>query len=86
VASYSIEIKRSAAKELAHIPSRDRGRVIARIQALANDPRPHDAERLSGLERYRMRQGDYRILHEVEDQVLRIIVVRVAHRREAYRP
>lgn len=85
MASYSLEIKRSAAKELAQLPSKDRGRVIARIQTLAEDPRPIGAEKLSGQERYRVRQGDYRILYEIEDQVLRIIVVKIGHRRDVYR-
>jgi len=77
VASYSLEIKRSAAKELAQLPPKDRGRVVARIQALADDPRPVGAEKLSGQERYRVRQGDYRILYEIEDQILRIMVVKI---------
>jgi mRNA interferase RelE/StbE len=85
VASYSLEIKRSAAKELAQVPPKDRGRVIARIQGLALDPRPAGAEKLSGQERYRVRQGDYRILYEIEDQVLRIMVVKIGHRRDVYR-
>jgi mRNA interferase RelE/StbE len=85
VASYSLEIKRSAAKELAQLPPKDRGRVIGRIQALAEDPRPVGAEKLSGQERYRVRQGDYRSLYEIDDQVLRIIVVRIGHRRDVYR-
>jgi mRNA interferase RelE/StbE len=85
VASYSLEIKRSAAKELAQLPPKDRGRVIACIQALAEDPRPVGAEKLSGQERYRVRQGDYRILYEIEDQVLRIIVVKIGLRRDVYR-
>lgn len=85
MASYSLEIKRSAAKELAHLPSKDRGRIVARIQALADDPRPTGVEKLSGQERYRVRQGDYRILYEIEDMVLRIIVVKIGHRREVYR-
>lgn len=85
MASYSLEIKRSAAKELAQLPLKDRGRVIARIEMLAEDPRPVGAEKLSGLERYRVRQGDYRILYEIEDEVLRIIVVRIGPRREVYR-
>jgi mRNA interferase RelE/StbE len=85
VASYSLEIKRSAAKELSQLPRKDRGRVIARIEALAQDPRPAGAEKLSGQERYRVRQGDYRILYEIEDQVLRIMVVKIGHRREGYR-
>lgn len=85
MASYSIEIKRSAAKELAGLPAKDRGRVVARIQALAEDPRPPGAEKLSGQERYRVRQGDYRILYEIHDRILLIVVVRIAHRRDVYR-
>ena len=85
MASYSLEIKRSAAKELAQLPSKDRGRVVARIQALAEDPRPVGAEKLSGQERYRVRQGDYRILYEIEDQILRIVVVKIGLRRDVYR-
>jgi len=85
VANYSLEIKRSAAKELAQLPSKDRGHVVARIQSLADDPRPVGAEKLSGQERYRVRQGDYRILYEIEDQVLRVVVVKLGHRRDVYR-
>ena len=85
MASYSLEIKRSAARELAQLPPKDRGRVVARIQALADDPRPVGAEKLSGQERYRVRQGDYRILYEIEDQILRIMVVKIWHRRDVYR-
>ena len=85
MASYSLEIKRSAAKELAQLPSKDRGRVVGRIRALAADPRPVGAEKLSGQERYRVRQGDYRILYEIEDQILRIVVVKIGHRRDVYR-
>jgi len=85
VASYSLEIKRSAAKELAQVPPKDRGRIVARIQALADDPRPVGAEKISGQERYRIRQGDYRILFEIEDRILRIIVVKIGHRRDVYR-
>ena len=85
MASYSIEIKRSAAKELTQLPPKDRGRIVARIQALADDPRPVGAEKLSGQDRYRVRKGDYRILYEIEDQVLRIMVVKIGHRRDVYR-
>ena len=86
MASYSIEIKRSAAKELAELPKQDRLRVIARIEQLAHDPRPSGSEKLSGQERYRVRQGDYRILYEIHDHVLLVMVVRIGHRREVYRP
>lgn len=85
MASYSLEIKRSAAKELGQVPPKDRRRIVARIQDLAQDPRPPGAEKLSGQERYRIRQGDYRILYEIEDDILRIMVVRVGHRRDVYR-
>ena len=85
MASYSIEIKRSAAKELSQLPPKDRGRIVARIQALADDPRPVGAEKRSGQDRYRVRQGAYRILYEIEDQVLRIMVVKIGHRRDVYR-
>lgn len=85
VASYSLEIKRSAVKELGRVPPKDRGRMAARIQALADDPRPPGAEKLSGQERYRIRQGDYRILYEIEDEVLRVMVVKIGHRRDVYR-
>ena len=86
MASYSIEIKRSAARELAELPKQDRLRVIARIEQLAHDPRPSGSEKLSGQERYRGRQGDYRILYEIHDHVLLVMVVRIGHRREVYRP
>lgn len=85
MASYSIEIKRSAAKELAELPRKDLVRVVKRIQALAVDPRPAGVEKLSGQERYRVRQGNYRILYEIADEVLRITVVKVGHRRDVYR-
>ncbi len=86
MASYSIEIKRSAGKELAELPKQDRLRVIARIENLAHDPRPTGSEKLSGQERYRVREGDYRILYEIHDHVLVVMVVRIGHRREVYRP
>lgn len=85
MASYSVEIKRSAAKELEQLPPKDRTRIVARIRALAGNPRPPGCEKLSGQERYRVRQGNYRILYEIDDAVVRVIVVRIAHRRDVYR-
>lgn len=85
MASYSLEIKRSAAKELAALPKQDRTRIITRIHALAHEPRPPGSEKLSGQERYRIRQGDYRILYEIHDAVLIVMVVKIAHRRDVYR-
>jgi mRNA interferase RelE/StbE len=85
VASYNVLFRRSAAKELEAVPLKDRRRIVARIQTLRDDPRPVGCEKLSGEEKYRLRQGDYRILYEIIDQDLIITVVRIGHRREVYR-
>lgn len=85
MASYSILLTRSAAKELEHVPVKDRRRIVARIAALADDPRPIGSEKLTGAEQYRVRQGNYRILYGIEDDVLVVTVVRVGHRRDVYR-
>jgi mRNA interferase RelE/StbE len=74
VASYSVRIKRSAAKELQGLPLKERRRLVQRIESLATDPRPPGHERLSGEEKYRVRQGDYRILYEIVDRELIVIV------------
>ena len=83
---YRIEIKRSAAKEIEAIGRlRDRQRVIARIMRLAEDPRPPGSTKLTGEEAYRIRQGDYRMVYTIADDVLVVEVIRVGHRREIYR-
>ena len=83
--SYRVEIKRSAGKELEPLPAGDKRRVITRIRGLAHDPRPPGAKKLSGEEKYRIRQGNYRILYQIHDEIITVVVVRIAHRREAYR-
>jgi mRNA interferase RelE/StbE len=86
VARYRILIKESAAREIEEISSSgDRRRIVDRITALAEDPRPRGCEKLSGREKYRIRQGPYRILYSVHDDLLIIHVVKVAHRRDVYR-
>jgi mRNA interferase RelE/StbE len=85
VGSYSLEVKRSAAKEIADLPKSDCQRVVAKIQLLASDPRPHGCEKLSSAEKYRIRQGDYRILYEIDDSTKRVIIVKVGNRKEVYR-
>ena len=85
MASYRILLTRSAAKELERVPTRDRQRIVTRIGALAENPRPFGAEKLSGDDKYRIRQGDYRILYEIVDAELIVTVVRVGDRREVYR-
>ena len=85
MANYRLQIKRSAVKELAAVRLRDRRRIARRIQTLATDPRPPGCEKLSGQEKYRVRQGDYRILYAVDDDELTVVVVKIGHRRDVYR-
>ena len=86
MASYRLRIKKSAAKELEAIPRKaDRQRIARRIQALADDPRSHGCKKLSGSERYRLRQGDYRIVYAIEDDELVVYVIRIADRKNVYR-
>lgn len=82
--SYRLEIKRTAAKEIGDLPKADCRRVVAKIQLLARDPRPHGCEKLSGAEKYRVRQGDYRVLYEIDDSAKVVTVVRT-HERKARR-
>jgi mRNA interferase RelE/StbE len=83
---YQIELTARAVKALAALP-RDAQRLIGRrIDALALEPRPPGVEKLKGSgSLFRVRSGDYRIVYTIEDRVLVIVVVRVAHRREVYR-
>jgi mRNA interferase RelE/StbE len=85
VASYELLIKRSARKELEVLPSKDRTRLVKKIQALAESPRPPKSEKLSGEERYRIRQGDYRVLYEVDDGGRTVTIVKIGHRGSVYR-
>ena len=85
MASYSIRIKRSAAREIEAIsPKKDRQRIVSRIAALGDDP--PGCEKLSGRnDRYRVRQGVYRIVYSVTDLELIVFVVKVGHRKDVYR-
>jgi len=86
MARYSIDVKRSAARELGRIPKRDLRRILSRIRSLGGEPRPHGCEKLSAQERYRIRQGDYRIVYSVDDAERDVVVVKIGHRRDIYRP
>ena len=83
--SYRLEVKRSAAKEIGDLSKADCQRVVAKIQLLARDPRPHGCEKLSGADKYRVRQGDYRILYEIDDSTKSVTIVKVGNRKEVYR-
>jgi mRNA interferase RelE/StbE len=86
MAAYSILFKESVRKDIAAIPAKDLQRIMERIGLLGGDPRPPGSEKLSGKERYRLRQGNYRIIYSIQDDELTVWVVKVAHRREVYRP
>lgn len=84
MASFEIEWKRSAAKELRKLPSDIMLRIIAAVEGLAADPHPVGARKLEGSEHsYRIREGPYRVIYEVERST--ITIIKVAHRREVYR-
>jgi len=87
VASYSLGIKKSAAKELESVAGKkDRQRIVDRIQNLAQNPRPPGVEKLSGTaEKYRIRQGDYRVVYEIDDKALTVSIVKIGHRKDIYR-
>jgi len=86
VARYRLLIKPLAVKEIEAIPlKRDRQRVVERISKLAEDPRPSGSEKISGQDKYRVRQGRYRILYVIEAQDLLVQVVKIGHRKDIYR-
>lgn len=86
VEKYKLLIKPSAAKEIESIPlKQDRQRILERIRHLAEDPRPHGAQKLSGQESYRVRQGRYRIVYTIADRELVVQVIKVSHRKDVYR-
>lgn len=85
MASYELAFKKSVAKDLRAFPKQEVKRIMQRIRLLADDPRPDGCEKLSSQERYRVRQGVYRIIYEINDDRLVVLVVKVGHRREVYR-
>lgn len=85
MAAYKIFIKRSAAREMEGLGKKDLAKVLARIEALGENPRPAGVEKLAGVDLWRIRQGDYRILYSIEDNLLTVWIFKVGHRREVYR-
>ncbi|MDY6892144.1 MAG: type II toxin-antitoxin system RelE/ParE family toxin [Chloroflexota bacterium] len=86
MAEYRILIKPSAVKEIEDIPlKKDRQRIINRIRSLSASPRPPQCEKLSGQDKYRLRQGRYRIIYSINDQHSVVNVVKIGHRKDIYR-
>lgn len=82
---YTIEILVRAQRQLAKIVRSDRERIISAIESLAETPRPAGCKKLSGRPAWRIRIGDYRVIYEIEDNRLRVLVVEIGNRRDIYR-
>jgi mRNA interferase RelE/StbE len=86
VEKYKVSVKRSAVKEIEAIPQKkERQRIIQRIGQLASDPRPPGSKKLSGNNKFRVRQGSYRIVYSIENNELIVVVVKIGHRKDVYR-
>lgn len=85
MATYRVVILPSAQHKLQSVPRSIRARIRDRIDALGTGPRPRGVKKMRGfVNRYRIRVGDYRVIYEIHDDRLVIIIIAVAHRREAY--
>ena len=85
MAKYELLIRPSVRRDVKNIPKADLIRIMERINLLQDDPRPSGCVKLSGFEYYRIRQGDYRIVYEIRDAEIIVIVVKIGHRKEVYR-
>jgi mRNA interferase RelE/StbE len=85
MASYELVVRTSAEKELRSVPKGDLRRIVRKVRALAANPTPPGCVRLEGERRYRLRQGDWRILYEIDHEAKTVTVVKIGHRREVYR-
>jgi mRNA interferase RelE/StbE len=85
MAVYKLFFKKSVLKDFNGIPKKELKRTLNRIEALAENPRPPGCDKLTGQERYRLRQGLYRIVYSIQDDELTVWVVKVGHRKHIYR-
>ncbi len=85
MAEYRIHFRESVEKDLAAIPRTDVKKILQRIKSLSKNPRPSGSEKLTGQERYRIRQGRYRIVYSIQDRELTVWIVRAGHRKDIYR-
>jgi mRNA interferase RelE/StbE len=85
MAAYKIYFRESGEKDFSPMPKEDIQKILRRIEALGEDPRPSGCEKLTGQERYRVRQGRYRIVYSIQDEALTVWIVKVGHRKDVYR-
>jgi mRNA interferase RelE/StbE len=82
---YRVILPKSVRKDLDRLPGNVAERVLVRLRALESNPRPTDVKKLKGRPAWRARVGDYRIIYEIHDRELVVIVITIGHRREVYR-
>ncbi len=85
MAEYKIYFKESVYKDFKSIPKPDLKKILLKIEILSQNPRPIGCEKLTGRERYRIRQGKYRVVYSIQDNVLTVWIVKVGHRKDIYR-
>jgi mRNA interferase RelE/StbE len=85
MAEYKVYFRESVEKDFRAIPKKDIIKILHRIESLSSDPRPQGVEKLTGQDRYRLRQGNYRIVYSVQDKELTVWIVRIRHRKDVYR-
>jgi mRNA interferase RelE/StbE len=85
MAEYKVYFKESVEKDFSVIPKNDLKKILTRIEMLAENPRPSGCEKLTGQDRYRVRQGRYRIAYSVQDVVFTVWIVKISHRKDVYR-
>ena len=85
MANYELVFRPSVSKDTKVIPCNDLKKILQKMKALCDNPRPLGSVKLSGMEYYRIRHGDYRIIYEIEDNRLIVVVIKIGHRRKVYR-
>jgi len=85
MAKYRVEIKKSAVKEIKKLPKQYLKHVLSKIAALAENPRPEGCIKLTNDNKYRIRVGNYRVLYQIYDELIVVVVVKVAHRKNVYK-
>ncbi|MCU0786843.1 MAG: type II toxin-antitoxin system RelE/ParE family toxin [Verrucomicrobia bacterium] len=82
---YQVILTKSAQKKLDRLPDDKVNRILARLTGLETNPRPADVKKLKGRDAWRIRVGDYRVIYEIHDRILQIMIITVGHRGEIYR-
>jgi mRNA interferase RelE/StbE len=85
MAAYKVYFKESVEKDFKSIPKKDLSKILQRISQLSLEPRPMGSEKLNDQERYRIRQGNYRIIYSIQDARLTVWIVKVGDRKDSYR-